>query len=112
MAVAGTLRFMESQQPETPGGERRATGRQPAHEIGKRTYLIADVAPLDVDGRRAVLVGSALWLLGFLALLPFRAQLAESGREWWLWTCAAGLCLGLFSYEYTRRRAAKRAADS
>ena len=30
-----------------------------------------DVEPLDVDGVRTAEVGTALWLLGFLGLLPF-----------------------------------------
>ena len=39
------------------------------HEIGNRTYIVADVDPLDVDGIRTVEVGTALWLLGVLGLL-------------------------------------------
>ncbi len=79
------------------------------HEIGKRTYLVADVEPLDVDGVRTVAVGCALWLIGFLGLLPFYGQLQDSGRGWWVWTCLAGLGLGLFGWEYTRRRRQQRA---
>ncbi|WP_239456540.1 DUF2530 domain-containing protein [Nocardioides solisilvae] len=75
-----------------------------SHTIGRRTYLVADVPPLDVDGVRTVEVGTALWLVGFLALLPFYSPLAEAGRLWWLWTCTAGLGLGLFGIEYCRRR--------
>ena len=74
------------------------------HEIGRRTYLVADVEPLDVDGVRTVLVGSIVWAVAFVALLPFYGELEESGRTWWLWTCLAGFGLGLFGYEYCRRR--------
>lgn len=74
------------------------------HEIGNRTYIVADVDPLDVDGVRTVEVGSGLWLLGFVALLPFYGQLEESGRLWWLWTCLTGFGLGLLGLEYCRRR--------
>ena len=75
------------------------------HEIGNRTYIVADVEPLDVDGVRTVEVGTALWLLGFLALLPFYgAPRRTTGRTWWLWTCLAGFGLGLFGLEYFRRR--------
>jgi hypothetical protein len=74
------------------------------HEIGDRTYLVADVEPLDVDGVRTVQVGTAAWLVGFLALLPFYGRLEADGRTWWLWTCAAGFGLGLFGMEYCRRR--------
>ncbi|WP_236553938.1 DUF2530 domain-containing protein [Nocardioides sp. AX2bis] len=74
-----------------------------AHEIGRRTYLVADVEPLDVDGVRTVEVGIALFLLTFLALLPFYGQLESSGRLWWLWTCLAGVGLGFLGLEYCRR---------
>jgi hypothetical protein len=79
------------------------------HEIGNRTFIVADVDPLDVDGVRTVTVGVGLWLLAFLALLPFYGQLQDAGRGWWLWTCLAGFGLGLFGLEYCRRR--KRTRD-
>lgn len=74
------------------------------HEIGRRTFFVADVAPLDVDGVRTVEVGSALWLIAFLGLLPFYGRLEESGHLWWLWTCLAGFGLGLCGLEVCRRR--------
>ncbi len=80
------------------------------HEIGNRTYIVADVDPLDVDGVRTVTVGVGLWLLAFVALLPFYGRLEEAGQGWWLWTCLAGFGLGLFGLEYCRRR--KRARDA
>ncbi|MFC7494733.1 MULTISPECIES: DUF2530 domain-containing protein [unclassified Nocardioides] len=78
------------------------------HEIGSRTYFIANVEPMDVDGVRTVEVGSALWLIAFVALLPFYGRLEESGRLWWLWTCMAGLGLGLIGVEVCRRRRRSR----
>jgi hypothetical protein len=80
------------------------------HAIGKRTFFVADVELLDVDGVRSVVVGSGLWLLGFLGLLPFYGRLDESGHVWWLWTCLAGFGLGLCGLEYCRRRQAARLA--
>ena len=79
------------------------------HEIGNRTYFVANVEPLDVDGVRTVEVGTVLWLIGFVGLLPFYGALAESGRTWWLWTCLAGFSLGLFGLDHTRRRRRARA---
>lgn len=76
-----------------------------SHEIGKRTYLVADVQPLDVTGVRTVAVGTVLFLVAGLGLLPFQGWLEEHDREWWLWTCAAGFGLGLFGFTYCRRRA-------
>ena len=78
------------------------------HEIGNRTYIVADVDPLDVDGMRTVSVGVGLWLLGFVALLPFYERLQDAGRGWWLWTCLAGFGLGLLGWEYCRRRTRAR----
>ena len=74
------------------------------HEIGNRTFIVADVEALDPDGVRSVEIGVGLWLLAFVALLPFYGQLQEQGRVWWLWTCTAGFGLGLFGLEYCRRR--------
>jgi hypothetical protein len=82
------------------------------HEIGNRVYIVADVEPLDVNGIWTVEVGTALWLLGFLALLPFYDRLSDDGHTWWLWTCLAGFGLGLFGLEYCRRRKKARASRS
>ena len=79
-------------------------------EIGNRTYLVADVEPLDVDGVRTVEVGVALWVVGFVALLPFYGRLRDAGHGWMLWTCAAGAGLGLLGLEHCRRRRSARAA--
>ena len=81
------------------------------HEIGNRTYIVADVEPLDVDGVRTVEVGVALWLIGFVALLPFYGRLEDAGNVWWLWTCLAGFGLGLAGLEHGRRRRRARARE-
>lgn len=78
------------------------------HEIGNRTYIVAQVAPLDVDGVRTLEVGTALWLVAFVGLLPFWGSLVEAGRTWWLWTCLTGFGLGLFGLDYCRRRRRSR----
>ncbi len=78
------------------------------HEIGNRTYIVADVDPLDVDGIRTVAVGSILFLVAFLLLLPFYGRLEEDGKTWWLWTCLAGFGLGVIGWDYCRRRKRRR----
>jgi len=78
-------------------------------EIGNRTYLVANVEPLDVDGIRTIQVGIALWVIAFIALLPFYGRLQDAGNGWVLWTCAAGCGLGLVGLEYCRRRKRARA---
>ena len=83
-----------------------------SREIGARTYIVADVEPLDVDGVRTVQVGTAAFLIAFVALLPFYGRLQDDGHLWWLWTCLTGFGLGLFGLEYCRRRKVARAAGS
>ena len=80
------------------------------HEIGNRTYFVADVDPLDVDGIRTMQVGTALWALAFVLLLPFSGRLREDGHLWWLWTCVAGFGLGLLGWDSCRRRRRARQA--
>ena len=82
------------------------------HEIGKRTYVVADVEPLDVDGTRTVAVGSILFLVAFFLLLPFYGQLADNGKTWWLWTCLAGFGLGVIGWDYCRRRKKRRVGST
>ena len=66
---------------ECRGGTWSLSDDQPMqHEIGNRTYIVADVEPLDLDGVRTIEVGTALWLLGFVALLPFYGRLEDDGR--------------------------------
>jgi hypothetical protein len=63
-----------------------------------------DPEPLQVDMQRHVAIGTALWALAFLVLLPFSARLRADGHLWWLGTCAAGVGLGLLGLAYLRRR--------
>jgi hypothetical protein len=80
---------------------RRAAPRRPALE------------PLEVDSVKVVAIGTVLWGIAFLALVPFWGRLQDSGRAWWLWTCLAGLGLGLLGVEVCRRyKAAELRAKS
>ncbi len=63
-----------------------------------------EVAPLDVDGVRTIEIGTLVWLVAFLGLLPFYGRLHEDGHAWWLWTCLAGFGLGALGVEWLRRR--------
>jgi len=80
------------------------------HQIGDRTYVVAAVEPLDVDGTRTVAVGALLWLVAFVLLLPFYGRLADADKTWWLWTCLAGFGLGVIGWDYCRRRKNRRQA--
>jgi len=65
---------------------------------------VAEVEPLDVDGVRTVAIGSAAWIVAFVAMLPFIGTLRDHDRLSWLWICIAGFGLGLIGVEYCRRR--------
>ena len=92
----------DSDYPQQP------TGGDRTHEIGNRTFVVADVRPLDVDGTRTVAVGSVLFLLAFALMLPFYARLEDAGRSWWVWTCLCGFGLGIVGWGYCRRRRGQR----
>jgi hypothetical protein len=50
-----------------------------------------------------VFVGTALFFLAFLALLPFWSWLGEHGHRIWLWTALAGTALGLLALPLVRK---------
>lgn len=73
-------------------------------EIGRTTHRVAAVHPMDVDGVRTMTVGTILWAIATLALLPFWGTLQDEGRTWWVWCAVAGLGLGLIGIEFCKRR--------
>ncbi|MFN2559764.1 MAG: DUF2530 domain-containing protein [Jatrophihabitans sp.] len=50
---------------------------------------------VQINARRIVAVGTLIWFVAFVALLPFWKWLGEHGHRIWLWTCLAGWVLGL-----------------
>nr|WP_281352307.1 DUF2530 domain-containing protein [Phytoactinopolyspora alkaliphila] len=72
---------------------------------GRRRHREAPhVQPMDVDGVRTVSILTVLWAVAFVALAFNRERLDEAGIGWLLWTCLAGVGLGLLGLEYTRKR--------
>jgi hypothetical protein len=59
--------------------------------------------PVPVDARRIVAIGTALWIAGFIALLPFLGWLRSHDHLLWLWTCLCGAGLGLFGLVLIRK---------
>ena len=59
--------------------------------------------PVQVDSRRVVLIGTALWFVAFVALLPFYDWLGRHGHRIWLWTSLAGWILGLVGLVLVRK---------
>jgi type VI protein secretion system component VasK len=54
-------------------------------------------------------VVTAAWGIALVVLLVLRHQLPP-GSQWWIWTCVAGLCMGLFGLWYVPRLKRARAA--
>jgi hypothetical protein len=55
---------------------------------------------------RTVTVGTILWLIALIVMLPFWSRLDDDGRLWWIATAAVGFGLGLLGIGYCRRRSA------
>ena len=70
------------------------------------------VAAAPARGQRPsghLVVISAGWAVALVVLLIVRDSL-PAGSRWWIWTCAAGLAMGLFGLLYVPRLKRKRAA--
>jgi hypothetical protein len=61
-------------------------------------------APIDPSGVRTVQIGTAIFALAFLGLMPFWSRLEADGHLWWVWTCLTGTGLGLLGIDICRRR--------
>jgi Protein of unknown function (DUF2530) len=83
-----------------------AAGRPAADAAGRRVNGDA-AAPVQVDSRRILLIGTAIWALVFLALLPFWSWLGRHDHRIWLWTCAAGVVVGLSGSVLARKHRAE-----
>jgi hypothetical protein len=68
--------------------------------------------PLEANDQLVTAVGTAGWAVALIVLLIVRSSLPSDAR-WWIWTCAAGLAMGLFGLWYVPRlkRARARAAQ-
>ncbi len=66
-----------------------------------------DPAPLPYDGVRTVTVGTIVWLVALIVLLPFWTRLNDDGHLWWIATAAIGFGLGVLGVWYCRRRSVR-----
>lgn len=78
-------------------------------EDQQRTYR--HVEPLDVDAVRTVQIGTVLWAVALVVTLVARDTLQDEGRTWWIWTCVAGVALGLLGLVITVRRRRRITSD-
>ena len=61
-----------------------------------------ELQPLAVSTVRVIIGGSAAWALALLVTLVVPA-LHQGERDWWPWTCVAGIALGVIGFTYVRR---------
>ena len=64
----------------------------------------APVEPLRTNDRTTVLVLSAGWAVLLVLGLLNRRTLEAEGHGWWVWTCVAGLVLGLVGLAWLQVR--------
>ncbi len=100
----------EAQQQAGQGAVQGQRADQPQGPVSFRGVTLPDtveapIHPLDVTGVRTVTTGTGLFAFAAVALLLNLDWLRDHDRMWWLWTCVAGVGLGLFGYVYCSRRA-------
>jgi Protein of unknown function (DUF2530) len=64
-----------------------------------------ELEPMEVDLVRIVGIGTVLFAVAFLILIPMRASLEHDGHGRWPWIALSGAVLGLIGLGYVRRRA-------
>ena len=73
--------------------------------------------PLEANDQLVTAVITAGWVVALIVLFAVRTDIPPVDR-WWIWTCAAGVGLGVFGLLYvpllkrSRDRAARRRAES
>lgn len=69
--------------------------------------------PLEANDQLVAAVITAGWAVALVVLLVLREQIPP-GQRWWIWTCVAGVVMGLFALWYVPRlkRARARSAAS
>jgi hypothetical protein len=69
--------------------------RDPQRGQADRVAARTRPAAVRANSRPVIFVGTAIFFVGFVVLLPFYSWLGEHHHRVWLWTCLAGWVLGL-----------------
>jgi MFS family permease len=79
----------------------------PSHPAGAggadRRAGLVQPPPVQMNARRIVVLGTALWFAAFVVLLPFYGWLGDHGHRIWLWTSLSGFLLGFVGYALMAR---------
>jgi hypothetical protein len=67
--------------------------------------------PLEANDELVTAIGTAAWAVALVVLLVLRNQIPASER-WWIWTCVAGVAMGLFALWYVPRMKRARARSA
>ncbi|MBL8932119.1 MAG: hypothetical protein JNL54_18515 [Kineosporiaceae bacterium] len=59
-----------------------------------------DPEPLPTSERTMVWAVTAIWAALLIAALVMRAELADQGRGWWIWTPVTAVALGLYGIRW------------
>ena len=75
----------------------------------------SELKPMEVDLARIVLIGTALYAVVAVILLPLQSTLNHDGHGRWPWIAVSGVALGLLGFWFLKRRdraIAKASADA
>lgn len=80
---------------------------QPSPDGGLR-----ELKPMEVDLSRIVLIGTVLYAIAAVILLPMQSSLTDDGHGRWPWIAVSGVGLGLLGLVYLKRRDRAIARDA
>jgi hypothetical protein len=65
---------------------------------------LPELKPMEVDVSRIVLIGTVLYAVAAVVLLPMHTSLTRDGHGRWPWVAVSGTGLGLLGLYYLKRR--------
>ena len=68
------------------------------------TRELKELKPMEVDLSRIVLIGTVLYAVVAVVLLPLQTTLNHGGHGRWPWIAVSGVGLGLLGFWFLKRR--------